>query len=244
MNRLPPVILVLGLLACSVFGASTDIGRDIARQHAERAGAKLPALNSLRGDGKTFIGREVVPFAFISQRPNRLRVESYTPLRRVVQVYDGTNAPWISHTEIKNGIPENMPEGDAKDFIENADFDGPLVNYAAKGFSVDYAGEEKIDGRDAFKLLVMSKTDHIFFLWVDTKNYEIVKRTVYRTVKGKRVAMDTLFKDFRPVGGVLQPHRVETLADGRLLYVMVTDKMAANPADVDAGNFARIDNRP
>jgi len=103
--------------------------------------------------------------------------------------------------------------GEAKDFTDNADFDGPLVNFAEKGYSVDYAGEEPIDGKKSFKLLLMNKSDNIFFLWVDAETHEIVKRTVYRAFNGQRVGVDTRFKDFRAVGGVLQPFRIETTAN-------------------------------
>lgn len=78
--------------------------------------------------------------------------------------------------------------------------------------------------------------DDIFFLWVDTGNHEIVKRTVYRTSKEGRMTIETLFKDFKPVAGVLQPHRVETTANGRLVYVMVIDEMEANGA-IPHGTF-------
>ena len=134
-----------------------------------------------------------------------------------------------------------MPEAEAREFIINSDFDGPLVNFAAKGFSVDYAGEEPVEGRPAYKLLLMNRSDHLFFLWVDTQTAEIVKRTVYRVNNGQRVAVDTLFKDFRPVGGVMQPHHIETLVNGRLLRVTVIDRMDANPA-VAPATFARPGN--
>jgi outer membrane lipoprotein-sorting protein len=225
---LKSIFLLSALLLVPV--ASAQLGPEIARQHAERAGDKLAALQSLRAEGRTFIGGEMVPFAVMAERPNRLRVDSFSPLRRVIQGYDGLAAPWISHTEFKGGAVQEMPAGDAKDFIANADFDGPLVNYAEKGYSVDYAGEDLVDGRRAFKLLMMSRTDTIFFLWVDAENHEVVKRMVYRTGKEGRVTIDTLFKDFRPVAGVLQPHRIETIANGRLLYVMVIDKMEPNVA--------------
>ncbi len=219
--------------------AQAQLGLEIARQHAARAGDRLAALTALRAEGRTFINDEVVPFTFVAQRPNRLRVESFTPLRRVVQVYDGTHPPWISHTELKGGAPQDMNEADAKDFIANADFDGPLVNFAEKGFSVDYAGEEPIGGRKAYKLLVMNKSDNICFLWVDSENHEIVKRTAFRVSGGQRLAVDTLFKDFREVGGVLQPHRIETSANGRLLYIMLIDRMEANPPVIPPESFAR-----
>ena len=180
--------------------AQAQLGHEIAQKHAARAGDRLAALTGLRAEGRTFINDEVVPFTMLAQRPNRLRVESFTPLRRVVQVYDGSGAPWISHSGVKGGAALDMSEGEAKDFMANADFDGPLVNFEAKGYSVDYAGEESIEGRKAFKLLLMDKHDSIFFLWVDAENYEIVKRTVYRAFDGKRVAVDTSFKDFRRGG--------------------------------------------
>ncbi len=237
-----PFVVLLCLLVAVT--AQAQLGHEIARKHAARAGDRLAALTALRVEGRTFINDEVVPFTMVAQRPNRLRVESFTPLRRVVQVYDGENRPWISHSEAKGGQPQDMSEGDAKDFIANADFDGPLVNFAEKGYSVDYAGEEQINGRNAYKLLLMSKTDDIFFLWVDAENHEVVKRTAYRVSGEKRVAVDTFFKDFREVGGVLQPHRVETMANGRMLYVMLVDRMEANPPVIPPETFVRPPAQP
>jgi hypothetical protein len=237
MRRCLYLILVLGLAT----SGSAQLGHEIARRHAERAGDKLAALVAVRAEGRTFINGEVVPFLLVAQRPNRLRVESFTPVRRALQVYDGETPPWTSHSETKGGHPQAMPEADAREFIINADFDGPLVNFAAKGFSVDYAGEEPVGGRPAYKLLVMDRRDHLFFLWVDTQTAEIVKRTVYRMSNGQRVAVDTIFKDFRPVGGVMQPHHIETIANGHLLHVTVIDRMEANPA-VAPGMFARPGN--
>ena len=120
------VFLYLGFLLATVT-APAQLGHEIARQHAERAGDRLATLTALRIEGRTFINDEVVPFTLVAQRPNRLRVESFTPLRRVIQVYEGKNAPWISHSDVKDGAPQDMVKVDAKDFIANADFDGPLV---------------------------------------------------------------------------------------------------------------------
>lgn len=235
LNRIIGLLIMLTMAV----GGQAQLGHEIARKHAARAGDRLAALTALRAEGRTFINNEVVPFTLVAQRPDRLRVESFTPLRRVVQAYDGAGAPWISHSELKGGTPQEMGEADAKDFIANADFDGPLVNFAEKGYSVDYAGEEPIDGRNAYKLLLMNKRDDIFFLWVDAENLEVVKRTAYRVAGGQRVAVDTLFKDFRAVGGVLQPHRIETSAKGRTLYIMLIDRMEPNPPAVPPETFAR-----
>jgi outer membrane lipoprotein-sorting protein len=227
------VALTAAIALLAPIPGQAQLGAEIARQHAERAGERLAALRTLRTEGRIFIAGEVTQITTLAERPNRLRVDTFSPLRHVVQAYDGVAAPWISHTDTRDGAPLAMAPSDATDFIANADFDGPLVNFESKGYSVDYAGEEVIDGRRALKLLMMSKRDAIFFLWVDAENHEIVKRVVYRTVNGRRVAIETRFKDFRPVLGVLQPHRVDTSADGELLYAMIIDRMDGNVAVKD-----------
>ncbi len=219
--------------------AHGQLGHDIALKHATRAGDRLAALTALRAEGRMFINDEVVPITVLAQRPNRLRVESFTGQRRVVQGYDGKNPPWVTDTGANAGAPQDMGEAEARDFVANANFDGPLVGYAAKGYTVDYAGEGPVDGRVAFKLLVMNKSSDIFFLWVDAQTYEVVRRTVFREFNEKHVAVDTFFKDFRAVGGVLQPYRIETVANGQTLYVMLIDRMEANPTPVPAGMFTR-----
>lgn len=230
-------LLSLGMALLAMLSGRAQLGAEIAQRHAERAGGKLVALQSLRAEGRTFISGEMIPFTLTAERPNRLRVDSFSPLRRVIQGYDGDQAPWISHSEHKGGAVQAMAAADAKDFVANADFDGPLVNFAAKDYSVDYAGEDTIDGSRAYKLLLMSPADDIFFLWVDAVNHEVVKRTVYRANKEGRATIETYFKDFKPVAGVLQPHRVETTANGRLIYVMVIDTMMAN-GEIPPGTFA------
>jgi outer membrane lipoprotein-sorting protein len=231
--------LIIAFVMCATaVGGQAQLGHEIAQRHAGRAGDKLAALQSLRAEGRTFISGEMVPFTLTAERPNRLKVESFSPLRRVIQGYDGEKAPWLSHSEVKGGVAQDMAAADAKDFVANADFDGPLVNFAEKGYSVDYAGEDVLEGRRAYKLLIMSPSDDIFFMWVDAENHEVVKRTVYKANKEGRVTVETFFKDFRPVAGVLQPHRVETTANGRLIYVMVIDAMKANE-EIPKGTFGR-----
>lgn len=221
--------LALGVALLATASAEAQLGADIARRHAERAGRKLRELESLYAEGRTFIGAETMPFKSWAMRPDKLKVESAAGSRRVVQCFDGVHEPWFSHTELRGAAPQRMAPGDARDFIGNADFDGPLVEPGRKGYSVDYAGDEEIDGARAFKLLLMDARDDISFYWVDARTYEIVKRSVYRVMDGRRTAVETSFRDFRLVGGVLQPHRIETRIGDKSLYVMVIDRMEANP---------------
>jgi outer membrane lipoprotein-sorting protein len=236
MSRLLAVLLFL--TACLAPARADELGVEVARKHAERAGAKLAALKSYFAEGRTLINGEVVQFQLWAARPNRLRVESFTAGRRVVQCFDGRHEPWIAHTAVAHGNPEPMAPADAKDFVANSDFDDPLVDSAAKGYTVDYAGEEEVEGQKAAKLLVMSATNDVLFIWVDNASHEIVKRSFFRIDKnGDRQVVDTYFGDFRDIGGVLQPHRVETRVGAATLYLMVTSHMDANSPLVTDATF-------
>ncbi|MFI5335964.1 MAG: hypothetical protein ACHQ5A_04225 [Opitutales bacterium] len=239
MPKLRSGLLPLLLLIAAVPLRADEFGDVVAKQHAARAGERLAALQSYYAEGRTLINNEVVPFRLWAQRPDRLLVESATGERRVLQCFDGRHEPRISHTELAQAAPQAMSPGDRKDFVANADFDGPLVDYAAKGYTVDYAGENDVGGRKAAKLLLMSAQNDVLFLWVDAETHEIVKRAVFRISRsGERRLVETYFSDFREVGGVLQPHRVETKIGDTTLYLMVVSKMEANSPQVTDERFA------
>ena len=239
----PPRFFLLILLVLPL--RADEFGQEVAKQHANRAGDKLAALQSYYAEGRTLINNEVVPFRLWAQRPDRLLVESATGERRVVQCFDGQHEPWISHTDLALAAPQAMSKGDRKDFIANADFDGPLVDFEAKGYSVDYAGEDEVEGKKAAKLLLMSALNDVLFLWVDADSHEIVKRAVFRINRdGKRLLVETYFSDFRDVGGVMQPHRIETRVGNNSLYLMVVSKMEANSPQVIDARFTPPANWP
>jgi outer membrane lipoprotein-sorting protein len=239
LGRMLRRLAVIPLLFVAAAAAWADnLGHEVARRHAERADGAARRLRSLYAEGRTLIGGEVVAFRLWAARPSRLRVESVSPVRRVVQVHDGRHEPFISHSDIQGGRPMRMAPEERRDFLFNADFDGPLVDFALKGCTVDYAGEEAVDGRPAAKLLVMNANDDVMFYWVDAATSEVVKRRVYRLMEERRSIVDTLFSDFRRVGGALQPHRIETQVDGRTLYVIEIVRMEADAEEVREERFA------
>jgi outer membrane lipoprotein-sorting protein len=225
------VRLWLALLASGPVWLQAGMGDELAATHLERMGGleKIRAVAAMRAEGRTFIEDKTVEVVMWAQRPNRLRIESRMEGRKFVQVYDGEHPPWQSHSAVEEGAPRPMRENEAREFIRNADFDGPLISYGEKGYTVDYAGEEKVEGRPAYKLLVMSRRDEILFVWLDKESYLLTKRLEYRINQGRRAGIETFYKDYRTVKGVPQPFRIETRSGGRALNVILIDKMEPNP---------------
>jgi outer membrane lipoprotein-sorting protein len=225
-------------LFLAVSCAAADLGREIAERHAQRSEGRARELKSLYAEGRTLVQGEVIDFKLWAASPNQLRVESTSPTRRIVQIFDGRHEPVIQHSDVEGGRPLRMALAERQDFIANADFSGPLVDYALKGNTVDYAGRDELPEGPAAKLLVMSPRDDVLFLWVDEKTAEIVKRSVFRIIRDQRFSVETFFSDFRPVAGTMQPFRVETKLGAKQLYLMVITRMEGNSSEVTPERFA------
>ena len=117
---------------------------------------------------------------------------------------------------------------------------GYLVDYAAKGSKVDLDGMEKVEGRDAYKLKVTTKTGNVKYVWVDAQNFLDVK------VSGEPRRMDSKMhnvyvyqRDFRVVQGVKVPFVLETAVDGyRETHKTVLETVAVNPK-LDDSRFVK-----
>jgi hypothetical protein len=105
-----------------------------------------------------------------------------------VQAYDGA-AAWQIQPFGGKKDPELMGDDDSRDLIEQADIDGPLVDYQAKGNKVEYLGHDTVDGDDAYKLKVTLKNGDILYYYLDPDTYlEDRKTNVYSWLRPRNRA--------------------------------------------------------
>jgi hypothetical protein len=110
---------------------------------------------------------------------------------------------------------------------------------AARGFAFDYAGEVTSGGKKLLRLLVTRKMTDTFSVLVDAETYFIIAKVETRqSPGGRRVEIMTRYEDYRPVAGVMLPHRVAVLNDGKLMQHTLIEKVEPNPA-LTAETFAR-----
>jgi hypothetical protein len=221
-------ILVLFFLLVPVTRA--DSADDVARIHIEAIGGKLRMnlLRTLQATGRVNIDGRVLTFRLLAERPNRLRMETRSGSRRIVQATDGVSAPWQLDPDAKPGRVTQLEGEEAREFASDAEFDDPLVDYAARGYSIDYAGETQVGDRRAIKLLVTRRLVDSFQLMVDAETYFILQKVSVRVRQGRQVKMEITYDDHRPVAGIIIPHRYLTYADGRLLHETILESVEAN----------------
>jgi len=171
-----------------------------------------------------------LPFKHEMKRPNKSRTEIEFAGKTAVQVFDGSNG-WKLRPFLNRNDVEPFSADEAKMESQEPGIGGYLVDYAAKGSKVDLDGMEKVEGRDAYKLKVTTKTGNVKYVWVDAQNFLDVK------VSGEPRRMDSKMhnvyvyqRDFRDVQGVKVPFVLETAVDGyRETHKTVLETVAVNP---------------
>lgn len=227
------------LVAVWISPVQADEAEDLAHIHVEAIGGleRLHELTSLKVSGYVNIDARHLTFTFIAQRPNRLRMETRAADHVIIQATDGVNPPWQMNPEAVPLKPVLLQGKEARDFSADAEFDDPLVESASKGYTVDYSGETTWDGKPAYRLLITRRFVDSYYLILDQKTFFIVGRESTRKREfGPDVKIETSYEDFRPVAGVIMPHRILVKADNRLLHETVLERVIPN-VPVPTGSF-------
>jgi hypothetical protein len=211
--------------------ARADFARDLVRIHTEMSGGReaVLALHGLNAYGLTRTEQGERPLVIRAERPNRVCIEVSTSVagRTLAQGWDGQSEPWTIDSATRQLTPIS---GDAVEaFKAEAEFDDPLMAGPDRKFALDYAGEVTEGATEYLKVMVTLNFTSVSFLYLDPASYLIVRRDVVRRVRGQEVVLRTDYSDFRPVQGVLLPHRWVLSQAGKQLRETVIDHMEPNP---------------
>ena len=151
-----------------------------------------------------------LPFLMEMQRPHKRRFELQFKGQAAVQVYDGENGwklrPYLNRREVEPFTAE-----EAKAASMQAELDGLLIDYAAKGTKVGLEGMEKVEDRDAYKLKVTMKNGQTLHLWIDSKTFlESKIEGQPRKLDGVDHMVEIYYRDYRPTSGLQIPYLLET----------------------------------
>jgi len=215
MRKLFAFLFAIVVFSCSsVFAQTVDelINKNI---QAHGGADKLKALKSIKMTGKMTMGGGMeAPFVFEKKRPDKIRIEFIVQGTTGIQAYDGATA-WALMPFMGSKDPQKMTEDDTKDMIEQADFDGPLMDYKAKGNSVEYAGKEDVEGTEAHKLKLTLKNGNVRYLFLDPETGLEMKATAMIKREGVDTSVDSFFGDYKEVNGMIFPFSIEQKIKGQ-----------------------------
>lgn len=214
LGRISRTTLAAAILWCAP-GFAVDAPKsadELIAKYIEAIGGRkaIDSINSLRLVGKTLMmGGIEAPLTLELARPDKIRTEIEFQGMKLVTGFDGTTGWFISPFGGKTD-PEKMSEGQLKLIRDQADFDGPLIDYKKKGHKVEFLGEDEIEGTPTYKLKLTKKSSSVEYYHFDKEYFIIVARMEKFEFQGSEMETSQFYSDYKAVGGQLFPHAVET----------------------------------
>jgi len=236
------LITAAAALVSNAPASAQTVDEILQKHYAARGGLeKIKAIQSLKLTqtiGNPFSRTKVV---ILKKRPGLVRWE-ITPAGQTAPVLRTINAEGGWDTQQGKVVPR--PDVMVKEERDlEADLEGPLVDWKAKGHTVTLEGTEPVGKAPAYKLKVMLKSGATREIFLDAKTFLPVRETGRSSLppdpKGNPRFNEHVFtySDWRDVNGVRFPFAVDEERTGGPItqsFAVYTEKIEVNVPVEDA----------
>jgi outer membrane lipoprotein-sorting protein len=226
------LILAFAVPALAQEGEPT--AESLIEKNLEAKGGReaLEGVQSARITGTMGMGGAMeAPFLYEWKAPNKVRIEFTIQGMTGTQAYDGETG-WMVMPFMGKTDPEKMSPEDADQIKDEADFRGPLFDPESKGYTVEYMGEEDVEGTPAYKLKLSKENGDVSTIYLDKEYLLEIKQEDARTIRGQQMESETTIGDYKEVDGILLPYsreiRSSMMPEGQGGQTMVFEKVELN----------------
>jgi hypothetical protein len=209
------ILILAGLLLLPI-PLPAQTADDIIARYVKTVGgmSKIAAVTTLRRTGK-YVGNTGFEARVTQEnkRPQKVREDFLVQGMDGVTAWDGKTGwkiePWDGKKD-----PTPLGEEEMTGILEDADFDGPLVNYRQKGNKVELVGSEPVEGTDTFKLKVTLAIGETQYYYMDKDYFVPIKIDTKRMVRGAEREYEMTLGDYNEVAGWYLPFSYEINTKG------------------------------
>jgi len=222
-------------------GSAAQLGVEqiVERNVAARGGLQAwRAVSTMKMTGQLDAGgtKNVrLPFTLLLKRPHKSRLEIRFDEQTALQVYDGAQG-WMVRPYLGRNEVDPYTQAQLKSAAASAELDGPLIDYANKGTTIQALGTEQVEGHRAYVLKLTAKDGSSRRLWIDAASFLDLKIDGEpRVLDGRTHSVAVFYRDYRKENGVVVPHTLETVVSGiRQTHRISIERVAVNEPVDDA----------
>ncbi len=235
--------VALGLVSSALLlvagPAVAQTADEILAKHFEVMGQeKMNKVTSMTMIGKIALGPNEAPVTIYAKRPNKTRLNITIQGRELTpQAYDGKDG-WRLMPGYSMEV-QDIAGDDLKELIEDAEFDSPLYDYKAKGHTVEYMGEEDVEGTKALKLKLTKKSGNVTYFFLDAEAYVVLKSTSKTKRNGAEIESESVFSNYQQINGITVPMSLEFRQVGAPAGQKITFDKADFATPIEDTVFAR-----
>jgi outer membrane lipoprotein-sorting protein len=231
MRTVSSRLLAAAVILCWGHIASAQTADEVIEKYLTALGgrAALAKLTSRSMTGtmtmSTPTGTVSGPIEVVNEQPNKSRTLIQMDLASlgagmmvVDQRFDGTSGYALDSMRGNHDIT-----GDQLESMRNSVFPNPFLNYKERGATVELAGKEKVDGRDAYVLVLKPKSGPVARQVIVAETYLPLRLVVKIGIPDVGpVEQTTDLSDFRDVDGVKIPFTLKVSSSVQSFTISVT----------------------
>jgi outer membrane lipoprotein-sorting protein len=234
MKKLFSVILIITLFLSQ--GISQDLA-EVLNSHFKAIGQeKLKTINSMKTTGKSIAQGMEFDFVIMTQRPDKFRLEVDIQGAMMIQAFDGEKgwlvAPWSGSTD-----PIEISGAQLKSLKLQADMDGMLFNYDAKGLTTELTGKESMEGTEVFKIKQTDKDGDVYYQYLDAEAFVLLKTSAKVKMGESEIESETFYSNYKEIEGMVMAYSFESKTNGQTVSQINMEKVELNPV-IDPAIFA------
>ncbi len=236
--RLITTGLLLTLVAISpVVVQAMDADELIAKSIEATGGLeKIKSVDSVKFTGKFLAQGMEFPFTMTQKRPNKLRMDAEIMGATMTQCFDGEKG-WSINPMTGSTTPQPMSGIEEMSFKLQSDMDGVLVDYAEKGYTVEYIGEEDVEGTPTHQLRVDTNIGIVMDIFLDAEYFLLIKSANKISIDENEFETQTYMSDYQEVDGLIMPFAIETRSGDTVMNQIMMEKVEFG-VEVDDSIFA------
>jgi hypothetical protein len=202
--------------------------------------ARIKAVQAQRVSGNISFGPGAEgPFVVELKRPGKVHMEVKIQDRTIMRIYDGRESAWLVNPFSEDAGPVAMTGGDLQNIKEESDFDGPLVDYQAKGNKIELLGKDELAGKPVWKLKMTIRSGEVRVYYFDAATFLLAKWEGSRKLESQETPVESFFSDYRDVNGLKFAFGVDTGSPGSgPVQKLRLEKVELNP-QLDDSRFAK-----
>jgi len=222
--RISTLVVTALAVAAPVMAQTAD--EIVARNIEAKGGADmLKNTTSVRTSGTGTMQGQEVTITTSTKRPFFMRNEMTLAGQKIVQAFDGETL-WMAAGDMP---PQALPKGPQTAALkQSSQIDSPLLDYKAKGTTIELGDPRTENGKRLHHLVVKPKTGPVMHYYIDPDTN--LERSMAMDVEdnGQKMSMEMRFSDYRTVDGRTMPFTVTQFVNGNELGQMKFDKVEFN----------------
>ena len=203
--------------------------QDLLQRYTESYGGLRDAnqLSSVSMEGVQIQGEQEYVFHLHKKRPASMRYQMERGGTILTSVYNGRKG-WL---RIKQGSEESVEElsGPKLEMLKKeARFESPLFRHLEKPQnSVKLVSRELVERTEAFVIRVEEPGNVVSLFYMDPQTARILR--IDHLDENDEVVFQTLYRDYKDVGGFPFAHEIENRMNGKTVSLTVLESVVVNP---------------